>query len=296
LRYIDSGTRNPADALGTWLQNELTPDVVELRWQSGYFGVDGLPPFIGTLQRLAAADLPVHVLIGSNEGDTLQSDVAQLVTLLGLPRPGAQLGIVSYSGAFYHPKTYHLRRDDGSQAAYVGSANLTLAGVSSLHIEAGVLLDTLQGDSTAVLSAIADNIDDWFNGGRAGIEIVADTNDIPRLVASGVLSAAPQRRAPALVGVGSAGTGPGRPRLQPLIRFPAHPAVPQSPPFPPYALFAPGATAPTVGAAALSGATLRGGNVGLVVRLNRDSARHWLDRRPGFGERGRGRSRGPRRR
>jgi hypothetical protein len=142
LRYIDSGSRNPADALGTWLQNELTPDVRELRWQSGFFSEDGLPPFVPTLQRLSADNLPVHVLIGSNEADTLRAHVARLAGFLGLPRTAAQFGVVSYAGAYYHPKTYHLRRGDGTQPAYVGSANLTLAGVGSLHIEAGVLLDT----------------------------------------------------------------------------------------------------------------------------------------------------------
>jgi hypothetical protein len=101
LKYIDSGSRNPADALGTWLQNELTPDVRELRWQSGFFSEDGLPPFVPTLQRLAAANLPVHALIGSNEGDTLQAHVARLVGFLGLPRTAAQLGVVSYAGAYY---------------------------------------------------------------------------------------------------------------------------------------------------------------------------------------------------
>jgi hypothetical protein len=140
LRYIDSGNRHPSQALGSWLQTELTPHVTELRWQSGFFSADGLRPFAGTLQRLATANLPVHVLIGSNDGDTLQADVAQLVGLVGLPRARAQIGIVSYAGAFYHPKTYHLKRDDGSQAAYVGSANLSLAGITSLHVEAGIIL------------------------------------------------------------------------------------------------------------------------------------------------------------
>src|SRR6185436_16305235 len=99
-----------------------------------------------SLRRLATANLPAHVLVGSNDGDTLQADIAQLFALMGLPRTGAQLGVVSYGGAFYHPKTYHLRRDDGSQAAYVGSANLSLAGVGSLHVEAGLIVDTRDGD------------------------------------------------------------------------------------------------------------------------------------------------------
>jgi hypothetical protein len=55
-------------------------------------------------------------------------------------------------------------------------------------------------------------------------------------------------------------------------------ALPSAPlsPFPPYILFAPAATSPTSGAAALTGSTLPGGATGLVVRLNKDSARHFL--------------------
>lgn len=162
MRYIDSGSRNSNSALGAWLRNELTPDIVELRVQSGFFSVDGLPPLVPTLQRLAAANGPVRILIGSNDGDTLQAHVATLVTLLGLPRSAASLGVVSYAGAYHHPKTFHLRRGDGSEAAYVGSANLTRSGVPSLHVEAGVVLDTRTGDPGLVLGAVASCVDDWF--------------------------------------------------------------------------------------------------------------------------------------
>jgi hypothetical protein len=56
-------------------QAELTPTVAEFRLQSGFFSADGLPPFAQTLQRLASANMPIHVLIGSNNSDTLQADV-----------------------------------------------------------------------------------------------------------------------------------------------------------------------------------------------------------------------------
>jgi hypothetical protein len=296
LRYIDSGNRDPNQALGSWLQTALTPEVVELRWQSGFFSVDGLQPFAATLQRLAAADLPAHVLIGSNNGDTQQAHVAQLVSLMGLPRTHARLGVVSFSNAFYHPKTYHVRRDDDSQAAYVGSANLSLAGIGSLHVEAGVIVDTRDGDPPDVLSAIADCVDDWFNQSRTGLELVTNSADVVQLTVSGALSLAPSPRPPDQPSGGPARSG--LPNLQPLVRFapPARattdalavrgagavapaglilPAVPRSPPYPPYVLFAAGGSAPTKGVAALSGASLPSGYVGLIVRLNRDSSRHW---------------------
>jgi hypothetical protein len=270
---------------------------------------------------MAAANLPVHALIGSNEGETLKDHVAQLVSYMGLPRTNGWLGIVSYAGAYFHPKCYHIRRSDGSQAAYVGSANLTLPGISAQHIEAGVIVDTLDGDASTVLDDIADCVDVWFQRCPPGFNRVTDVSDVDRLTASGLLALVPPPRPTSSLGNGTA-SGIARPRLQPLVSFPrlastARPApaataaaaasaasgtpsptstppatspvtasifsssviapvsVPQNPPYPPYLLFAPGVTVPTVGSAALSGATLPGGNVGLIIRLNRDSSRHW---------------------
>ncbi|MCI0342037.1 MAG: phospholipase D family protein [Planctomycetales bacterium] len=143
MKYLDSGWREPAQALGHWLEVVLQDgDVAEVRWQSGFYAADGLGFLAPTLDRIREEGGRVVALVGSNNGDTLRGDVARLVSLLGIPRPGAHLGVVSFTGAFFHPKTYHLTRRDGSQAAYVGSANLTSAGVGSLHVEAGVLLDT----------------------------------------------------------------------------------------------------------------------------------------------------------
>ncbi|WP_370157270.1 phospholipase D family protein [Bradyrhizobium ottawaense] len=280
----------------------LKADVVELRWQAGFFSADGLRPFVSCLTRLSATNSVVRALVGSNDGDTQQADVETLISLMGLPRSKASLGVVSYSGAFFHPKTYHIKRNDGSQAAYVGSANLSLAGIGALHVEAGLLVDTRDGDSTSVLDQIARGVDDWFSTARPGFERVKSLADVSKLVTAGVLSVAPPPSAVAQKG-GGGGAKPGRPRLQPLIRFQplpkvgaasaattkkatssgptppaaplALPAVPQNPPYPSYVLFAPGATAPTSGAAALSGASLPGGYGGLIVRLNRDSSRHW---------------------
>jgi hypothetical protein len=304
VRYIDSGDRTPGSAVAHWLQTELTTRVNELRWQSGFFSVDGLHPFLSTLQRMRSANLPVYGLIGSNEGETLEGHVTQLVSFLGIPRSGARLGIISFGGAYFHPKTYHLRRTDGSQAAYVGSANLTLPGLSGQHVEAGIILDTAAGDPPAVLNAVANSVDTWFANNPAGLEIISRAADVARLTSSGILSLVPPPRPSSPSSSGTPGRTP-RPRLQPLIAFPRMPrsppltpttapavstgvssativppaptriaAVPLSP-YPSYLLFRPGATGPTAAAGALTGSSLPSGNSGLIIRLNRDSARHW---------------------
>jgi hypothetical protein len=126
MRYLDSGFRDPAQTLGSWSLGELTPEVEELRWQSGFFGSEPLGLFAPVLDRLRTEGKLTRVLIGSNDPGTLGSDVHELGRLLGLPRTNADLAVISYEQGFFHPKTYHFRRNDGSQSAYVGSANLRL--------------------------------------------------------------------------------------------------------------------------------------------------------------------------
>jgi hypothetical protein len=219
MKYIDSGTRDSGQAVGSWLESELTSEVNGLRWQSGYFSLNGLSPFVSTLERLASEDQLVRALIGSNNEDTLKSHVAGLVGYLGLPRDNAQLGIISYEGALYHPKTYHLCRTDGSQAAYVGSANLTSSGIESLNVEAGLLIDSREGDSVNVLNHIASSIDAWFDGTRPGVNIVENEGDLDGLEEDGILASAPPARVPVPRGANGEQDQNRRPRLQRLIRF-----------------------------------------------------------------------------
>jgi hypothetical protein len=302
LRYIDSGARAADQALGAWLEEQLQPDVTQLRWQTGFFSAEGLAVFANTLSQLKLADSLTHLVIGSNDGCTLKSHVLQLMDMVGIPRSSAKLGAVSYSGSYFHPKTYHIRRKDGSQAAYVGSANLGLSGLGALHIEAGLLLDSRDGDSTPILDQIANAVDAWFLESRAGFELVDSASTVDGLSDNGVFALLAPPRPSSSSSSGGSST-PTRPRLKPLVRFasiatvasaPAHPstptastaaavgivatvglpAVPQSP-YPPYVLFAPGSIAPTTGQEALTGSGLPGGSVGLILRLNKDSARHW---------------------
>jgi len=305
LKYLDSGSRDPAHALASWLEGILNGDVAELRLQTGFFSLDGIGLLIPALEQCKQENRTTNVLIGSNDASTLKDDVIGLVDVLGIPRDDAQLGIVSFGGAFFHPKTYHVKRNDGSQAAFVGSANLTASGLT-LHVEAGIALDTRDGDSPNHLSQIAAAIDAWFAEQRAGMTLVTGLQTIDGLVEDGVLSLARPPRPASQDRDAAAGGRPTRPRLQRLFTLPpvrpqagqlapqaaaaivaapaalapiavTLPAVPRTG-FPPYLLFEPNATGPTVGASALTGSLLPGGSVGLIVRLNRDSARHFMGR------------------
>lgn len=311
MRYFDTGGRDPGHTLASWIEGAVRGQVAEIRVQTGFFSLDGVGLLIPTLEQCRVNDRTTKVLIGSNDASTLRDDVAGLMGIIGIPRNHAQLGIVNFSGAYFHPKTYHIQRADGSQAAFVGSANLTASGLA-LHVEAGIALDTNEGDDPRHLSEIATAIDRWFEEQRDGLTVVSGTATLDAMVESGILALAPPPRAENQgAGTGGAG-GPARPRLQPLFTLPrvratvAQPAtqvgpaptppaaahipaqpiaalaanLPSAPRggFPPYLLFAPNAAAPTVGASALTGALLPGGSVGLIVQLNRDSARHFMGR------------------
>src|SRR5687767_11339540 len=126
MRYIDSNSRQAGDAVGSWLEEHvLNEDIASLRWQAGFFGGEILRYFGSAMARVRAVDGPMRVLIGSNNGVTRSRDVAQVLKLAGAPRAEQRVGVVSFTGGFYHPKTIHITRADGSEAAYVGSANLT---------------------------------------------------------------------------------------------------------------------------------------------------------------------------
>lgn len=294
MDYIDSGVREENQALGYWLNAELTKGVAALRWQSGYFSLDGMALFFPVIEKLINQDAVVRGLIGANEHASNRAEVEQLMKLLGLPDSSAMIGVVSYTGGLFHPKTYHITRQDGTQAAYVGSANLTSPGFSGLNIEAGIILDTRNGDPEDLVTRIAKAVDDWFDEERDGLTILTDSAVLDKLEKDGVLLSAPSNKIKSKET--SASGGYGKPALAPLFKLPkiktagiekattavkqakaVLPSVPKSD-FPHYLLFDPSATSATEGVNALTGTTLPGGAVGLVVRLNKDSARHFAGR------------------
>lgn len=291
MRYIDSGMRLATEVLGAWLQAILDTRVSELRWQMGFFSADSLSILAGALNRLAENDSVVRAIVGSNAADTTRADLSALAELMRIPRPHAALAVASFGYGLFHPKTLHIKRINGSEAAYVGSANLTAAGLA-LNIEAGITMDSEEGDDPRLLSSIAAAIDYWFEEPRPGIYRIEDLAELAELVQNGILSEIAPRR-PASSHPASGSVSVARPRLLPLLRVPplgsqtqrrevaspasalaSAPPVPR-PDFPPYLLFDPGATTPTIGIRALSGASLPGNAAGLIIRLNRDSARRF---------------------
>ena len=189
VRYVDTGSRDPKHALGTWLGEALLagPPVAAIRVQTGFFGSGALGYFEGALELLASTDGHTRFLVGSNDGQTLPGAIEDLLAVVGAPRSNLRLGVVSFQTGFFHPKVFHVERDDGSATAYVGSANLTPSGVRSQHVEAGIILDSKEGDPHETLASIASAVDDWFMEMRPGYYPVVTSADVSALVTAGVL-------------------------------------------------------------------------------------------------------------
>lgn len=300
MRYIDTGSRREADTLGAWLQQEMTEEVNAIRLQSGYFNAGVLPYFDTILRHLAMVDGEVKALIGSNDGETVLGHIQGLIELIGLPRMNASLGILRFEDGLFHPKCYHIVRCDNSQAAYVGSANLTSSG-AGLHIEAGLIMDTRHGDDAEVLAEIASRIDWWFEPeAREGLHLINGQVGLLDLVQRGVIAEVePHPRRNEAYG-GAKNQDVRHPRLTQISRPPRitpphveHEAVPirpmaqhlpsiiRHPPYPDYVRFAPGLVDPTIGQEALSGAPFPQGQAGLIIKLSKDSARRWRGVRRG---------------
>ncbi len=190
MRYLDTGSRDPAHALGTWLESTVLHDndVVALRWQSGFYGAASLGYFVPLMTRLRASDGTVRLLIGSNDGTTSRADVEAILLAVGPSRNELRVGIVNFENAYFHPKTVHVVRDDGSEAAYVGSANLTPSGTTSLHVEAGIVLDTREDDEHEVVADVARAVDLWFETMPEGLYLVQSPDDLDELVTAGILN------------------------------------------------------------------------------------------------------------
>ncbi len=250
MRYLDTGGRDPGHALGSWLNGNVLRDtsLVEIRWQTGFFAAESLGYFAPAMARLRPVDGVLRVLIGSNDGITRRADAEVLLRAAGPPRPNRRIGIVSFDSGYYHPKTVHVLRADGSAAAYVGSANLTGSGVASLHVEAGLVLDTREGDDPAVAAQIASAIDWWFTAPREGLTLVEQPADLDALVAAGTLDVPPSPPPRRPRGSGARGRARGA-RLKPLV------AIPKLPPGTGGVATPPGGTAPAPPGGAPAGAS-----------------------------------------
>jgi hypothetical protein len=224
MKYIDSSVLEADQTVAYWMDEVVASGVKEFRCQAGYFTLEGTSPVLSSISKCASAGAQVSLLLGSNDGSTLASHISFLAGKLNVPLANVSLGIVRYEDALFHPKVYVFHRCDGSITAYVGSANMTGSGVSGRNVEAGLILDSLNGDDEAIIEQISSRIDDWFAHPPESLFIIDGPDVIEALLTDGDLATRP---APRLgLGKDEKGNGAEKPkkaRRKPLIKLPPIP-------------------------------------------------------------------------
>jgi hypothetical protein len=188
--YLDSGDGRRESFARHWLENNLQDDIREIRIQSGYYWREGLNPHVDQITKILSKPRSLFsIVVGANDGILLADDLKHLFGLINLNKTG-NLIVVRYNNAKFHPKCYHLVRDDGSSCALVGSANFTSDGLG-INVEACLSLDTKgeNRDSPSVLESIQKSIDAW--SGRSveeGAFKILSLDQIDTLTASGTIN------------------------------------------------------------------------------------------------------------
>lgn len=194
MRYLDTGSRDPADTLYSWLAMAL-PDATYFGCQTGYFSYDGIFPLEGDFLSLLQRTGTLRLVVGANESGVRKVDLEDVLDLFGRApgNPHTSLTLVAADDILMHPKTYYVEKGDGTQHAFVGSANLTNPGLSR-NIEAALVIDSVN-DPGAPFSEIRQAIDTWHSPGQANAYRVTYAS-LLKLVADGVIDQ-PARSRPA---------------------------------------------------------------------------------------------------
>ncbi len=180
-KYIDSSDERRNQYIFYWLEANLKENVKAFRTQCGYFRYNAIEPFECVLRNIARSGNALRFVLGANDGDLYAEDLADTLRIVE-EGANSKLTVVRFSGAKFHPKCYYIRREDDSEAAIVGSSNLTGSGVS-LNVEASIVLDTMDGDPSELLMVISNAIDEWGGKSRMnGAYQVSSQSDVDALV------------------------------------------------------------------------------------------------------------------
>jgi hypothetical protein len=194
VRYLDTGSRDPADTLYTWL-DQVLPDATYFGCQTGYFSYDGIYPLEGEFLNVLNRPGALRLVVGANESGIRKVDLEDVFDLFD-KAPGnvsKSLTLVAADDILMHPKAYYVEKADGTKHALVGSANLTHPGLSR-NIEAAMVIDSVN-DPGAPYSEIRTAIDKWHLHAHANAYRITRA-DLARLVADGIIDQ-PSRPRPA---------------------------------------------------------------------------------------------------
>ncbi len=180
VKYICSSSEIKSDYARSWLEQNLVPKTEKFCVQSGYFSYSAIDPFINILENIVKKGHSVKLVLGSNDG-SLPVDDAKSVFKILKGKVNCRLTIVALGNAEFHPKCYAIIQHDKSKTALVGSQNLTFPGTAK-NFEAGIILNTNDGDSSDVIDKIIDSIEKWSTAteieGAFQINTIKDLDDL----------------------------------------------------------------------------------------------------------------------
>jgi HKD family nuclease len=140
VRLVDGVTDGLQGGLAGWFERSL-PEARDVGLRTAFLTLVGLEIVLPRLEAVLARGGSLSVICGGQER---QSEALALAGLLELSDryPGrVELVVVGPSGVRSNSRSYFVRNPEGRVLAYVGSADLTCAGLRDNH-ETGVLLDS----------------------------------------------------------------------------------------------------------------------------------------------------------
>lgn len=226
LRFRDSATGDPNACAGEWFDEHLVAGVRAFRGQFGFFRFAALTKYVPVLTSLAESGGPVRFVLGSNLTDPLTMEDVESVLAIVAAGKECALTVVALRDALFHPKVAHVVQADGSAAAMVGSANLTVAALGA-NVEAWVELSSRTASTTRALTQIERATDWWHTASEPGIFQIRSLDDARHWRAEGLLvdRATQRRRGAALRRATTMQRGRGTRRR----RWPSATGVPSEP-------------------------------------------------------------------
>lgn len=248
MEYLDTGGRDPAKTLHTWLSSNL-PGATYFGCQSGYFTADALYAFESEVRAILDGGGEVRLVLGANEDELSAADLNDALDLLEPYGAKASIHIVSAVDVLVHPKTFYVERAGGERAAVVGSANLTGSGLGA-NIEACLAIASNK-EPAAPFGEIKAAIEAWLHG-HPNAKLL-DRALVPKLAAAAVIDR--PRRARVLPKRSLRRLFPALGRVVPVPRRARRPKPVTTPPAAPTLTLVPGAAFPP-------------GAIGIVKRLS----------------------------
>ena len=190
MEYLDTGGRDPAKTLHTWLSSKL-PGATYFGCQSGYFTADALYAFESEVRAILDGGGEVRLVLGANEDELSAADLNDALDLLDPYGTKASITIVSAVDVLVHPKTFYVERAGGELAAVVGSANLTGSGLGA-NIEACLAISSAS-EPAAPFAEIKAAIEAWLQG-HPNAKLL-DRALVPKLAAAAVIDRPRRSRA-----------------------------------------------------------------------------------------------------